>query len=105
MSELAWCLLTDAALKEELDAVWTADVEVVSDNLLEEFATVKRAVEDLGKCKAHFQLEDGELVGVAGLSIAARERMGQAAQPASKEAVNVLSTEAVANRKARTKRT
>ena len=63
-----------AFVKQQLHLLGTAQVELVADHLLKELAAVQGPVEDFGA--AHLELQDGELVHVAGALITSREGSG-----------------------------
>lgn len=75
----------DAAAEEELDALRSAEVDVILDHLLEQLAAVERAVEDLGA--TDLELKQGELVGVTRTAILTSEGAGQPVEPALEEAL------------------
>ena len=81
----------DPALEKELDPIGTANVEVVTDDLLEKLAATQGTVEDL--CEADLHLKDRELVLESGFSVSAVEGMWQPLEPFAEEDFDVLRTE------------
>src|SRR2546426_1015233 len=94
-AEVTWSVASDAALEEQLHPVGTADIEVVADHFLEEFAAVQGAIEDLGEADLH--LENRKLVAHSHGAVGRGERMRQPAQPAAEESVDILGAEIVAD--------
>ena len=84
----------DAVLEEQLQPLRAAQVELVTDDRLEEGAAVGWAVEDLGA--ADLELHDAQLVAVAGLDVGLGERGRQDRQPPPDEALDGRGGEAVA---------
>jgi len=60
--------------EDQGDLIGTADVQVVTDDLLEEHPSGKWAVEHLGE--GELGLENGDVVAVAGPTVLAGEGMG-----------------------------
>jgi hypothetical protein len=80
-------------LEDQGDLIGTADVQVVTDDLLEEHPSGERAVEHLGE--GELGLENGDVVAVAGPAVLRGEGMGQASQPLAGQAVDLLGAEPV----------
>jgi hypothetical protein len=78
-----------------LHLVGATDVEIVANDLLEEFSTVDGTVEDLGETDLH--LKDGKLVAVPGGAVFGGEGMWQSFEPTAKEGVDVVGAEGTAN--------
>ena len=82
--------LRDPAVKEELQAMGPARVQVLTHHLFKEFSPLLRAIEDLGQ--AHLHLPDRQLPVVAGLPILRTQGQRQAVQPLEEQALDVLRT-------------
>ncbi len=85
--------LRDPAVKEELQAMGPARVQVLTHHLFKEFSPLLRAIEDLGQ--AHRHLPDRQLPVVAGLPILRTQGQRQAVQPLAEQALDVLRTHPV----------
>src|SRR6266545_3055011 len=90
-----WPSAHDPSVEEKLDTVWSSEVEVLPDDLLEELATRKRSPENLGKAELH--LPDREAVRVAGGTVLAGEGVGQPGEPTTEEQVHVIWAERIAD--------
>src|SRR5262249_24939677 len=84
----------EAAAEDQGHLLGAAQVEMLTDHLLEELTAVWRAVEDLGACD--LELKDGELVGVPRATVGSGEGVGQAVHPAVEVALDVRRPEAAA---------
>src|SRR3974377_1227994 len=83
----------DPAIEDQLDLLGTTEIEVLADDLLEEHAAMRRAVEHLGQGK--LGLQDRDVVAVPGFSIRLGERVWQAAQPLAQQAVDLFGRQSV----------
>lgn len=81
--------------EDELQLLGPAQIELVGDDRLEELAAMEWTVEDLGA--ADLELEDAELVAVAGLTVGGAERARQDRQPPPDEALDGRGRQAVAD--------
>jgi len=81
------------ASKDQLHLFWSAQIDVLADDLLEELPAVHRAVPHLGQ--RELRLPDRELVAVAGFAVAGGKGMGQDLEPLAEEALDLLFAEAV----------
>ena len=84
----------DAVLEQDLQLLGPAQIELVGDDLLEEGAAMEWAVEDLGA--ADLELEDGELVAVAGVGVSLGEGEGRRPSHRPDEALDCRGRQAVA---------
>lgn len=71
--------LGDQTIKDELNLFGTTDVQVFSNDFFKEDAAAYGLIQYLGKGK--FELKDGELIAVAGLTVLVGEGMGESSQP------------------------
>ena len=85
----------DPAIKDQLDLIGPAEIEVLADHLFEKQPAVHRAIEHLGQRK--LGLKDRNIVAEAGGLIGRGERMGEKAQPLAQQAVDLLGRQAVAD--------
>ena len=85
----------NAAIKDELDLIGPAAIEVLADHLFEKQPAVHRAVEHLSQRK--LGLKDRNIVAEAGLLIGGGERMGEEVQPLAQHAVDLLGRPVVAD--------
>jgi len=83
------------AIEDEPDFFWSAEVEILTDDVLEEEAAVLGLVEDLGE--RELGLQDGNLVAVSGLAIRTGEGMRQSGQPFAQQGVDLVAGEVVAD--------
>jgi hypothetical protein len=83
------------AIEDEPDFLWLAEVEILTDDVLEEEAAVLGLVEDLGK--GELGLQDGNLVAAIGLAIRSGEGMRQSGQPLAQQGVDLVAGEVVAD--------
>src|SRR5439155_12127607 len=81
--------------EQQIDAIGTAEVEVIPDEGLKELPTVQRRVEDLGE--ADLQLPDGEAMSVTGGAIGPGQRPRQPMLPAIEEPRHVARRQAIAD--------
>src|SRR5437879_4288629 len=81
--------------EQQIDAIGTAEVEVIPDEGLKELPTVQRRVEDLGE--ADLQLPDGEAMTVAGRAIGPGQRPRQSMLPAIEEPLHVARAQPIAD--------
>jgi hypothetical protein len=79
-----------------LDLLGAAQVEVLTQDFLEELPALERALKDVRG--AHLKLNDRELVSVAGRPVRGGKGMRQAAHPFAEEGVHVRCAEPVAER-------
>ena len=70
-AELPPRLASDLAIEDELHLLRAAEIEVLTDHLLEEQAAVPRAIEHLGG--GELRLQDRDIVTVAGLAVRSSE--------------------------------
>jgi hypothetical protein len=75
------------ATEDQLHLFWTAQIDVFTDDLLEEAASVESALPDLSE--GELGLEDGQVVAVTGPAILGAVGMGQAAQPLAEEGIDL----------------
>ena len=94
-SKTSRCLLGYATIKDQLHHVWTSEVEILPDDLLEENAATQRTVQDLGQ--GELGLQNGQVIAVAGLVILGRVGMRQAGQPAAQQTVDLRWPQFIAN--------
>ena len=73
-TKTAGCASGDPAVENELHLLGATNVEVFSDNIFKENAARDGSVEYLRE--GQFDLENGELITVSGMSISGRKRMG-----------------------------
>jgi hypothetical protein len=85
----------DALVEEELNAIGTTDVEILTDSLFEELAAVQRSVKHVGNAK--LDLTNAELVLVPSALVFERERPRQTTNPPAEERFDVVGTEAIAD--------
>ena len=85
----------DPAIKDQLDLIGPAEIEVLADHLFEKQPAVHRAIEHLGQRK--LGLKDRNIVAEAGGLIGRGERMGEKAQPLAQQAVDLFGRQAVAD--------
>lgn len=78
----------DAAIKDELNLIRAAEIEVFTDHLFEKQAAMHGAIERLGQ--RELGLEDRDVVAEAGFSIRGGERVRKKVQPLAKQAVDLL---------------
>jgi len=71
--------LGDPTIKNELNLFGTTDVQVFSDDFFKEDAAAHGLIQNLSEGK--FELENGELIAVAGLTVLSGEGMGESSQP------------------------
>src|SRR5208337_2527107 len=71
--------LGDPASEDELYLFGPADVEVFSNHFFKEDATRQGSIQNLSK--GEFDLQDGKVVLVSGLTVAERKGVGQEAEP------------------------
>ena len=83
----------DAPVEDQLHMVGAAQVEVLTHDLLEQHATLERAVEDLGE--SELGLKHGDVIADAGGAVGVRERMRQAHQPFAQQGVDLRRRQAV----------
>jgi hypothetical protein len=74
-ASISWLILSKASLSEMriLHLFWPTEVKVLTDNLLEEQASVCRPFEHMG-C-GELRLQDREVIAVAGFAVVAGEGM------------------------------
>jgi hypothetical protein len=70
-AKVAGCLIGDTPLKDQLNAVWSASVQVVTNNRFEPLASTRPVMEDLRATE--LDLPDGQAIRVAGLAIFKRQ--------------------------------
>jgi hypothetical protein len=81
----------DAARKDQLHLVGPAQGEVLAQDLLEKEASLHGAVQHLGE--RALQLQDRELVPVAGSPVRRRKRVWQPGQPLAQQGIDHLRIE------------
>src|SRR6516165_4212899 len=84
------------AIKDELHLLWTAEVEVLPNHLLEEQSAMHRAVQDLGG--RELALQDRDRIAIAGLAVSASEWVREHPQPFAQKSVDLGCGEAIADR-------
>src|SRR5579875_125555 len=84
----------DPAVEDPLHLLGPADVQVFPNHFFEEDATGQRSVENLGEGK--FDLENGELITIPGLTVARGERVRQETKPLAEEGLALGAGEPVA---------
>jgi hypothetical protein len=77
-----------AAIKDQLDLVGAAEIEVLADHLFEKQPAMDRAIEHLGQRK--FGLKDRDIVAEAGDLIRRGEWVGEQVQPLAQQAVDLV---------------
>ena len=92
---LAECAPGDAPLEQQLHELGPPVVEVLADDLLEELAPLKGAVEDLRE--RHPGLQDRRLLQVTGLPVREREGVRQPRQPLAQQGLDALRRDLVAD--------
>jgi hypothetical protein len=73
-------------VKDELHLLGTTDVQVFLDHVFKEDASADRSIQYLGKRK--FDLEDGKLITLSGLTVLAGEGVGESSQPFAQEGID-----------------
>ena len=71
----------------------TADVEVFPDDFFKEDAAAYGPIQNLSE--GEFDLENGELIAIAGLTVFGGEGMGQTPQPFAKQGIDLCFGEPV----------
>ena len=87
------CTTGHSSRKDQGDLIWAAEVQVVTDNLLEEHPSGEWAVEHLPE--GELGLEDRDVVAVAGPAVLPGEGVGQAGEPLACERVDLLVRQSV----------
>ena len=82
-----WVSFIQLSRKQEADTVRATEIEMVSDDLFEEEASMKRSVENLSEADLH--LPDGEFVIVASSSISRRQGPWEVMGPSVKESLHM----------------
>jgi hypothetical protein len=95
-AEYPWGVASDLPTEDQADLVGAADVEVVSDGLLEKDPPRDRFVQHLGQ--AELGLQDRELVAVARRAVRRGERVRQPGQPLTQQRVDTVRGQAIAER-------
>jgi len=92
---LAFAAVDDAPIKDQADAIRSADVEVVADDLLEKDPPRHRRIQHLGQRK--LGLQDRQLIALAGGFVMGGERIGQDLEPLAQQRVDLFGTQTVAD--------
>jgi hypothetical protein len=85
----------DAPVEDQLHLFGSAQIEILSDHLLEEDSATYRTVQHLGE--REFELPDGKLVAVARSEVCGRIGMRQTAEPFAEERVDLGRRQRVAD--------
>src|SRR5215467_1750427 len=85
-----------ASAEDQLHLAWSTDVEVFTNDLLEERSACRWPVEHLGQGK--LRLQNRDLVPVTGVAIGGGVGMGEPAQPFSQQGVDLLCRQGIAER-------
>ena len=84
------------AIEDRLNLFGTAGIEIFANHVLEKDPSADWPVKYLSKRK--LDLQDGELIAVAGLPVFGRERMGQQAQPFAQQGIDLFPGKPAADR-------
>lgn len=89
------CAPADPAIEDQRHLAGPTDVQVLSDDLLEEDAPGHRPIQHLRQ--RELGLQDRHAVAVAGAAITPIERMGQPRQPLAQQPVDLLVVQSIAD--------
>src|SRR5262245_57761778 len=77
-----------SAVEDQLHLLWSTEIEVLMDHVLEKQAAVLRLVKYLGQ--RELGLQNREVVAIASFSIDRGERVRQQAQPFAQQGIDLL---------------